>query len=324
MKIAFMGSDPIALPLLDLLFDGKQAEWQLAAVFTQPDRRSGRGMYLTANAIKQWSAERNIPLFQPLKCGQKEADWMGESGIDLVVVMAYGQILPSVFLKKPPLGLVNLHTSLLPRLRGASPIQTAVALGLKETGVSLMRMIRKLDAGPVAKRVKVSLHRGEGLEQVQKQLSEATVRLMESCLPGLASNSLPFLEQEESEATYCRILEKSDANLDFHSPAMGLEQRLRAFHPWPGVSFPYGETEIRIIEAEAESFRSPEGKPGTLERGEDGLLRIACGEGSLRISRLQRPGGKPLPSDAFLRGFPLTPGYVVRSREMRPLESRNP
>ena len=318
-----MGSDPVALPALDFLVTERPAGAELAFVFTQPDRRRGRGMRKHPNAIKAWAGGRRLEVRQPEKCGSAEAEEVREAGIDLLLVMAYGQILPTSLLEAPSLESLNLHASLLPRLRGASPIHTAVALGLEESGVSLMRLVSKLDAGPVADAERVFIGKRDTTSDLHRKLAAACPALLRRTLPGLAAGSLVFKEQDAQEVSYCRILEKTDADLDFRVSATELERRIRAFQPWPGNHFPHGDELIRILEAEAEPGRSGE-EPGTLTIGERGIPAIACGQGRLRIFRLQRSGGKPLPAEAFLRGYLLRPGTVLASREMRPLEAKTP
>jgi methionyl-tRNA formyltransferase len=279
-------------------------------------------MKLQANAIKVWAQENGIAVHQPRKCGEAETAFLKQLGIDLVLVMAYGQILPRHFLEAPPLGSLNFHASLLPRLRGASPIHTAVAIGEKETGVSLMQIIPKLDAGPVADMERVPIGPEHTSMDLHARLGQACVPLIERCLPRIADGSLQFTEQDLSQVTYCRIIEKTDRYLDFNTPAQELADRVRAFIPWPGTAFPVDDIEIRVLAARAVPHSGSD-VPGTLLARTDGV-RICCREGALELLQLQRPGGKPLSTAAFIRGFPLTSGQVIESREMRPLESREP
>lgn len=319
-----MGSDPIALPLLDALLEGNPAGFELESVFTQPDRPSGRGMHLRPNAVKQWALEHGLPVHQPLKCGPQEVEYLARKAIDHVLVMAYGQILPKSFLEKPPLGVLNLHASLLPRLRGPSPIHTAVALGLAETGISLMRIIPKLDAGPVCDRETIPVGPEDTSLTVHDKLARASVPLVERGLRGLAGATLRFVEQDETEVTYCRIIDKEDCHLDFNAPARGLANRVRAFQPWPGTRFPFHDTEIRVLEAGAVEEGVSPGPPGHFFISTGGRACIACGVGALHLITLQRPGGRPMAADDFLRGFSIPEGSLLESREMRPLESGRP
>lgn len=323
MKVVFMGSDPVALPMLRHLVGAESPDFNLCAIFTQPDRKSGRGLKLRPNEIKTWALEQGLPVYQPQKCGAEAAAFMRQAGIELILVMAYGQLLPASILEAAPLGCLNLHASILPRLRGASPIHTAVALGLAETGVSLMRITPRMDAGPVADVERVAIGADDNSGDVHEKLSRACIPLMQRCLPAIAAGTLSFAPQDPACVTYCRIIEKADAGLDFSQPARTLANRVRAFRPWPGTRFTYKGTDITILEAEAVEDAGAT-RPGTLLVESCGALSIGCGGGFLQINHLQRPGGKPLPAGDFLRGFPMESGTVLQSVEMRPLESATP
>jgi len=324
MKAVFMGSDPVALPLLEHLRARAPAGVRIAAVYTQPDRPAGRGQQVQPNAIKRWALAAGIPVRQPPKCGAEEAEFLRAEEIELALVMAYGQILPKALLDAAPHGFLNLHASLLPRLRGASPIPTAIARGLRQSGVTLMRIIPRLDAGPVADAEPVTIAPCDTSRELGGKLARACVPLLDRCLPRLAEGRLAFTPQDEAQASFCRILEKSDAWLDFQAPAAELAARVRAFQPWPGTVFTWQGQDIRILAAEAQPAGAATAAPGTLLDGAPGTLRIVCGAGVLSALMLQRPGGKPLAAADFLRGFPLQPGALLESRAMRPLEGPVP
>jgi methionyl-tRNA formyltransferase len=279
-------------------------------------------MQLQANAIKRWAIARGIDVQQPRRCGQAETALLRERGIDLVLVMAYGQILKPDLLAAPPLGVVNFHASLLPRLRGASPIHTAIALGLAQTGVSLMRIIPQLDAGPVADTEAVPILPTDHPRDLHQRLADACVPLLQRNLGQLLNGSLAFHEQDPARVTYCRIIDKDDAALDFNQPATALANRIRAFQPWPGATFDHNGCTIKILAAQART-RSSNAQPGTLLI-EQSTCAIACADGLLELTTLQRPGGRPLPADAFLRGYPLNNGEHIPSHSMRPLEAPTP
>lgn len=323
MKIAFMGSDPIVLPMLDFLQSDKCADADIVVVLTQPDRKTGRGMRLQANEIKKWAEQHSIEILQPLKCGQTEADYLHNEAIDLVIVMAYGQILPRCILEVTQNKVLNMHASLLPRFRGASPIHTAVALGLEKTGVSLMEIIPKLDAGPVADFEEVLIGKESTVVELMDLMAQASVALVQRGLDRLVSGNLEFVEQDLDKVTYCRIIDKNDRHLDFNRPATDLHNRIRAFQPWPGTAFPVGDLEIRIVAGTIEQWDENHDEPGTVRLDTAGMT-ISCGQDLIRPRILQRPGGKPLPVNDFLRGFPIIDGSVLLSREMRPLEGKSP
>lgn len=342
MRVVFMGSDAIALPLLNYLAGQRAHGVEIVGVFTQPDRPTGRGMKLQANAIKQWALKGAIPVLQPLRCGATEAQWLTDNRVDLVLVMAYGQILRRDFIQRAPLGTLNFHASRLPRLRGASPLHTAIALGLPETAISLMRIVPALDAGPVADVEPVAIAVTDGIAELYRNAAEACVPLLARNLPVLRDHQLTFHAQDDSRATYCRILTKDDAALDFHATAEELANRVRAFQPWPGTRFPFADHEIKVLAAVAGMSAADidpfaQVAPGTVLDpsavaavqlsavadlpAANAALWVRCAHGVLAITRLQRPGGKPLPAAEFLRGWAIEPGTVLASRPMQPLES---
>ncbi|KAF0094057.1 MAG: methionyl-tRNA formyltransferase [Puniceicoccaceae bacterium 5H] len=321
-RIVFFGSDEISLPLLQALVTQQAEAAELVAVFTQPDRRTGRGMKLQANAIKQWAQGQGIPVLQPDKPGEAEAAWLREQRIDLALVMAYGHILRQKHLEAPRLGMVNFHASLLPKLRGASPIHTALASGETETGVTLMRVIRQMDAGPALDQERVAISDVDTTATLWDKQAAACVPLLARNLSTLLAGEARFAVQDEAQATYCRIIFKTDAHLDFTHPAAELERRVRAFQPWPGTNFVHEGHEVKVGAVRLLDTVST-GEPGqVVEAGE--RLVVQCAPGQLELRRLQRPGGKMLPAADFLRGFELPQGAVLESREMDPLVASRP
>jgi len=317
LRIVFLGSDAIARPLLDFL--GAEPTVELVGVFTQPDRPTGRGQQVQANAIKQWALGRGLPVFQPERLTEEIRQQLAALRPDLALVMAYGHILRDDFIATPRLGTLNFHTSLLPKYRGASPIQTAVALGERETGVTLMRIVRRLDAGPVADVEKVPVGSLDTALEVEARLASACVPLIARAIPHLLRGELPVREQHEAAATYCRKLLKEDGALDFSAPAAELAARINGLFPWPCCSVEIGGHPIKIGQADA----APEGdvawNPGTVLGFGDGSLRVATARGALGLRRMQRPGGRMLAAADFLRGFPVAAGTVLESRAMSSL-----
>lgn len=305
VRTVFMGSDPIAIPLLDSLTG--LPDLDLHAVFTQPDRPRGRGMKLQANAIKEWATAHGIPVHQPERCTKDHALWCQAQGVELILVMAYGQILRNSMLKVAPLGILNFHASILPAYRGASPIETAIACGESETGVSLMRIVRELDAGPVMDVEKVAITDTMIAAELRTELAAACVPLWQRCWPKIASGTAAFIEQDKSQVSFCRILTKEDAWLDFRKPATALAHRIRAFHFWPGCCFGVAGTVYKIGAARAEAAEATGLAPGTMICGKN-RLHIACGDGLLEILQLQKPGGRMLPIADFLCGHRFLPG----------------
>jgi len=332
LRVVFLGSDGIALPLLESL--GPAAGASVIAVFTQPDRAVGRGQKVQPNAIKSWAQARGLPVFQPEKLTPETRAELAALGADLGLVMAYGHILKDDFIGTPRLGMLNLHTSLLPKLRGASPIQTAVAAGERETGVSLMRIVRRLDAGPVAAAERVAIGALDTAADVEAKLAGACVPLVARALPRLAAGELEFVAQDDTAATYCRKLEKTDGAVDFGASAAAVAARINGLFPWPGCAVEIGGQVVKLGLAEAPvpvpaapggggagepGENAPTPVPGTVVAADSAGLDVQTGAGVVRLRRLQRPGGRMLDAGEFLRGFPVARGTVLPSRPMAPL-----
>jgi methionyl-tRNA formyltransferase len=314
LRLVFMGSDPIALPLLDWLAGEGASVGTVVAVFTQPDRPSGRGQKTIANPIKLWALARGLPVCQPEKF--REPDRLVLAGFepDLALVMAYGHLLRQPVIDTPRLGTVNLHASLLPAYRGASPIQTAVACGERETGVSLMRIVLELDAGPVMDVERVPIGRRDTALEVEQAMARVCPALLARCLPRIADGSAVFEPQASGAATFCRRLTKDDGAVDFSLSAREVAARVNGLFPWPACTVEVAGVPVKLGCAEAAESADGAGAPGCVLGADGEGLRVACGTGVVRLLRLQRPGGKLLPAPDFLRGFPISPGTVLGSR----------
>jgi methionyl-tRNA formyltransferase len=315
LKLVFIGSDPIALPLLDWLAGEGSTVATIIAVFTQPDRPVGRGQKITANAIKAWALARGVPVFQPEKLTDDVRAEFAALGAEVALVMAYGHILRDAFIATPRLGTLNLHTSLLPKYRGASPIQTAIASGERDTGVSLMRIVRKLDAGPVADVERVGIATLDTALDVEAKLAAASVPLVARALPRLRDGSLLFAAQDEGAVSHCRKLAKEDGVLDFSAPATALAARINGLFPWPACSAEIAGQPVKFGLADTVAG-VPGGVPGTVLGADADGLWLATGDGVLRVRRLQRPGGRMLAAAEFLRGCPVPVGTALGSRPM--------
>lgn len=325
LSVVFLGSDPIALPLLEWLAGEGSAFARVTAVFTQPDRPVGRGQRVTPNEIKTWALARGLPVYQPEKITAEVREQLAALEADLSLVMAYGHILKQDFIDTPRLGTLNLHASVLPKYRGASPIHTAVANGERETGVSLMRIVRQLDAGPVADVETVPVLARDTVLEIEQKLSAACVPLLARALPRLLEGSLVFVEQSHASATFCRRLVKEDGRLDFQAASDVLAARINGLYPWPACSVEIAGQPIKIGLAEKADVAVGIGaKPGEVVGADDGLL-VATGEGGvLRCLRLQKPGGKMLSAPEFLRGCPIPAGTLLASSPMSPLVGNAP
>lgn len=316
-KIAFFGSDEIALPSLEFLHE-EFSKVEIRAVLTQPDRRVGRGRKMAQNAIKKWAESKSIPCRSPEKPSNEECKWLRDEKIDCILVMAYGHILRKSFLEVAPAGCYNLHASLLPSFRGASPIETAMAMGESTTGVTLMEVIPRMDAGPVVDSETVSICPEDTGMILRSKIAQACVPLLKRNIQCLVDGSAEFSPQDESFSTYCRKLTKDDGQLDFSASSKLLVDRIRAFQAWPGCSFPLNGQKIRIGSAESKGMEI------SLAVGEtaidsEGNFFIGTGDGLLLIKELQRPGGKMLKTADFLRGFDFPFGQIINSFPMNEL-----
>lgn len=323
LNIVFLGSDPIALPLLDWLAGEGSAVARVVAVFTQPDRPVGRGQKVTSNGIKTWALARGLPVYQPEKVTADVSAQLAALDADVSLVMAYGHILKQDFIDTPRLGTLNLHASLLPKYRGASPIQTSIANGESETGVSLMRIVRQLDAGPVADVERVAIAPRDTALDIEQKLAAACVPLLARTLPRLASGELVFVEQDHAAATFCRRMVKDDGRLDFTAPAAVLAARINGLFPWPASAVDFNGVPLKV--GLADVVACGPAVPGAVLPADAEGLPVAAGDGrAVRFLRLQKPGGKLLPAPEFLRGTPIPAGTVFASQPLPPLVDAKP
>jgi len=302
-KIAFFGSDSIALPCLDALTE-LSGDFEICGVLTQPDRPVGRGRKLQSNPIKNWAKEKHLPIMDPEKPGSQIIDWLSELGADISIVMAYGHILKEEILYASPLGCFNLHASLLPKYRGASPIETALAMGEKETGVTFMRVIPQMDAGPLVDFEKVSILSTDTGISLREKISHACVPLLLRSMPTLLSKSFLESSQDEERVSYCRKLNKRDGQLDFLLSAEEIECRFRAFTGWPGTWFLHNDTCLKVGKL-CLSKEKLNLKPGVRSAEKKDSLIVGTGDGAVELLELQKPGGKMMAVSDFLRGYPL-------------------
>ncbi len=323
LRIVFMGSDAIALPLLTWLQGEGRPLAEIVCVYTQPDREVGRGQKVQPNAIKTWALAQGLPVRQPEKLTEEERLELAALAPDLSLVFAYGHILRDAFIAVPRLGTVNLHASILPDYRGASPIQTAVAYGEAQTGVSFMRIVRALDAGPVADVERVTIGPRDTALDVEHALSTGCIPLMQRVLPRLQSGEIAFIEQDHRKATFCRRLGKEDGAIDFSQPAKALAARINGLFPWPAVTVQVGDVPVKLGLAEVGAGDLPD-QPGTVLGSDGDALLVATGSGTLRLLQLQRPGGRMLRAAEFLRGFPIASGLVLPSTPMPELRGAVP
>jgi len=296
-RVVFAGTPEFAVPALRAVI----AQGDVAAVYTQPDREAGRGRKLAVSPVKQVALEAGIPVHQPHSLRIVEAqDALRALRPDLLIVIAYGLILPQAVLDIPRIGCWNLHASLLPRWRGAAPIQRAIEAGDAETGVCLMQMEAGLDTGPVLLRRSTPIGETETSGQLHARLAALAADVLADGLERLRGGTLPAPAlQPEDGVTYARKLDKAEARLDWNQPAAVLARKIRAFHPWPVAEVRVEGERLRIHAARALAQSHTARTGEILAANQDGL-DIACGEGRLRLLSVQREGGKPVPVGAWL------------------------
>jgi len=303
MRIVFAGTPEFAAQALAAILAAGQ---DVPLVLTQPDRPSGRGMALKASPVKQLALEHGLQVHQPASLKSAESRQpIIDASPDVMVVAAYGLILPQAALDIPRLGCINIHASLLPRWRGAAPIQRAILAGDAETGVTLMRMEAGLDTGPMLLKGRLSITDADRATTLHDKLAALGARLIVEALPRLARGELPGEPQPAEGVTYAAKLEKSEAALDWRQTAVALSRAVRAFDPFPGTFARIEGQTIKVWRAEPASGA---GEPGTVLAADDDGILVACSEGALRLVELQKSGGKRLLAADFLHGFAIKPG----------------
>jgi methionyl-tRNA formyltransferase len=297
LRIAFAGTPQFALPALRALL---KSAHQVVGVLTQPDRPAGRGQNLRASPVKLLAAEHRLPIAQPstLKTPEGRAQ-LAQWAPDVLVVVAYGLILPQAALDLPRLGCVNIHGSLLPRWRGAAPIQRAILAGDAETGVTIMQLDAGLDTGPMLLERSRSIGLHDTAGDLHDSLSELGAVALIEALDGLAEGTLRPRVQPAAGVTHAAKLEKSEARIDWSASATQLDRQVRAFNPWPIAETSFGSEILRVLRARVTEPGGVHAEPGTLLGLADDGLRIACGEGVLAISELQRAGKRPISARDF-------------------------
>ena len=320
MKAIFAGTPEFARTALERLH---AAGFHIPLVLTQPDRPAGRGMKLHASPVKLFALEHGIPVAQPRSLrldGKYPEDAAGAktaieaARADVMVVAAYGLILPQWVLDVPRLGCLNIHASLLPRWRGAAPIHRAIEAGDAQTGVTIMQMDAGLDTGAMLPREAVPIAADDTTASLHDKLAALGGRLIVEALELAACGGLKPVAQPEEGVTYAHKIEKAEAAIDWSQPAEAIARRIRAFDPFPGATGVVAGEVVKLWAADACAATAGGGAPGLIEAVTPDGLCVRCGSGSLRITQLQRAGGKRLPVADFLRGFELKPGMAFESR----------
>ena len=304
MRIVFCGTGEIGAPALQALLTSEKHT--VVGVITQPDKPAGRDLKPRMSAIKQIALAQNLPIQQPEKLRSPAAlENLRALAPDLMVVAAYGQILPKSVLETPRLGCLNLHASLLPRHRGASPIHAAILSGDHETGITVMYMDEGLDTGDILLAQKLAIGSDETTGQLHDRLADLAAPCLLEALELLEQGNTPRIPQDNALASYAPKLKKNDGLLDWHQPAEALATRIRAMSPWPGAYTHLNGQTLKIHAAKTDPASGPTRE---ILASEPSVLRVACGSGSLVLESLQLQGRKRLPAAEFLRGHPLPPG----------------
>jgi len=305
LRIVFFGTPAYAVPSLERLLDGPH---EVVATVSQPDRPRGRGRKTVPCPVAQSALARDIPALRPSKVGSNDVqDTLRGLAPDLGVVVAFGQFMPRPLRELPSRGCcINGHASLLPRWRGAAPIQRAILAGDRETGVCVMRVEREMDAGPVAARGVLTIDERENAGELSERMAALTADLLADVVEQLVGNRVVWTPQPEEGVTLAPKVERAELQLDFRESAVALERRVRAFAPDPGARANLDGEPLRILAADVDPAPC-ERPPGSIARSGDDV-RIATGDAWLRPLVLQRPGKRALDVAAFLRGRPLTEG----------------
>ncbi|MBM3487489.1 MAG: methionyl-tRNA formyltransferase [Alphaproteobacteria bacterium] len=313
LRLVFMGTPEFAVPALAALVAAGQ---DIASVYAQPPRPAGRGMEPHISPVHAFAAARAIPVRTPQTLRDPaEIEALAALGPDAAVVAAYGLILPPGILTAPRLGCINIHASLLPRWRGAAPIQRAIEAGDAETGITIMQMDEGLDTGGILLAERVAIGPATTGALLHDTLARLGAGLVVTALARLAAGTLRAAPQANAGVTYAKKLDRAEARLDWTAPAARLERRVRAFDPWPGTWFEHAGERVRVLAAAVAPAGAPAGVPTGAVPGTvlDDEATVACGAGALRLLRLQRAGKAALAADDFLRGFALARGTVLAS-----------
>ena len=303
MKIAFMGTPDFAVPVLKALI---REGYEIAGVFTQPDRPKGRGKKPAPGPVKIAAEEAGIPVFQPEKIRRDGVETLKQLKPDLCVTAAFGQILSQEILDVPPLGNINVHASLLPKHRGAAPIACSIMKGDRETGVTTMFMDAGIDTGDILLQEKTQIGESETCSELTERLSRIGAELLIRTVTELEKGTLKRIPQNETEMTYDPMLEKGMSIVDFSQDADLVRGCINGLNPWPCVTVPLGNERLKLLRAVNEEAH---GIPGTaiVTDPKKGLV-IACGKGAVRILEVQAPGGKQMRTEDYLRGHGIPEG----------------
>ncbi len=313
LRIIFMGTPALAATVLNALIGEKN--FAVIGVVTQPDQPKGRDLKLQPSAVKELALAKSLPLLQPQRARDPQfIEQVRMLTPDIIVVAAFGQILPQALLDVPKFGCLNIHTSLLPKYRGAAPIQWAILNGDAETGVTIMKMDAGLDTGDILSEQRTAIGDEDTAQTLHDRLAQIGGELLVRTIPRYLTGEIVPHSQPKEGATYARKITKEDGKLDWSQPARVLWNRVRGLTPWPGtytfLQRSAAPVLLKIIRAEP--FQMQADTPGEILSATRDGIAVACGEGALRIHEVQREGGKRLSAKHFLAGFPIQPGERLR------------
>ncbi|HEX8918218.1 MAG TPA: methionyl-tRNA formyltransferase [Chloroflexota bacterium] len=317
VRAVYMGSEGFSMPPLRALWhEGPHLATpvEIVGIVTQPDRRSGRGRVFSANAVKKFGLEHNIPVVQPVSL-REPGNQASLTALrpDLFIVASFGQILPRTVLELPAMGCLNVHPSLLPRYRGPAPITGALLAGDTVTGICLMQMTSRMDAGPILSARSYRIPTGVTAGELTESLADLAAMILVEDLPAWINGTMEPKPQDETKATYTRLLAKSDGALDWEEPAHVLARRVLAYNPWPGAYSGWNGRQLRLLRADSLAGQEQPGK--VIGADADGVL-IGSREGILRVTELQLTGGRPLSARDFIAGHRDIVGAVLQTTEL--------
>ena len=303
-NIIFMGTPEFAVPILKSLND---SEHNLLCVYTQPPKKKARGQKVLSSPIYQLAEKLKISVRCPVNLNKdEEYDYIKKTNPNVVVVVAYGQIIPKKFLDLSETIFLNIHASILPKWRGAAPIQRAIMNLENETGISIMRIVSKLDSGPVMMNSKISISKEINYDELSKKLSNLGAKLILNSLELIQNGKANFIDQDENEATYAKKIDKKESKLNWRSPAKKIIAKINALYPNPGSWLEYNGTRIKIIKAIEVKLS---GEPGEILKKN---FTIACSENAIQILELQREGKKKMKTSEFIKGNNLEVGIKLQ------------
>lgn len=309
MRVVFMGTPDFAVPTLEKLIECHQ----VVGVFTRTDKPKGRGQKLQFTPVKEKALENGIPVFQPksLKMNSEAIDILKELKPDVIVVAAYGMILPKEILELPPLGCINVHASLLPDLRGAAPINWAIIRGYDKTGITTMLMGEGLDTGDILLKEETAIGENETAGELFDRLSVIGGELLIRTLEELKQGRIVPIPQDDSKSTYAPMLSKELGHINWNMDCRQVHNLIRGVNPWPGAYCFYEGKMLKILSAEY--VDGPEnGEPGKVLKSQKGMLEIGCKRGKIRIKQIQELGGKKMDIGAYLNGHTICEGYYLK------------